>query len=163
MNEVLGKYLKSLPLRGLLGGFILAVVWTTPSLLQHAYSKNFQARPIVVLQVIATFLLPLCFLGFLWGWSERMKLERAIAANREQFDQATNGIIGRHAIKGMICGAAFIFFTFGTGFLLRFQSWDTEDHIISNLSDIAGGLFGGALVGLLVGVFTKRSLQRKAS
>jgi hypothetical protein len=82
-------------------------------------------------------------LGFLWGWSERLKFERAVATSTEQFYQAISGALGRDMAKGTVSGAAFIIFTFGSGFLLSFKPWDTEATITSNFIDVGGGLLGG--------------------
>jgi hypothetical protein len=161
MKEVPNKYLRSLPLRGVVAGFIVSGVWTAPSMLNYAYSGSSHFQPLVVLEVFAVFALPLCVLGCLWGWSERLRLERALATGTDRFDQAIHRTGGRQIVIGMVCGAAFILFTFGTGFLLSFKPWNTADNLISNLTDIGGGLIGGALVGLIVGVIFYRSLHRK--
>jgi hypothetical protein len=163
MKDGLGKYLKKLPLRGAVAGFLVSAVWITPSMFHHAYSRNFDVQPIVFVRILAAFALPLCVLGWLWGWSERLRLQRAIAGSPDQFDQAISGSRGRQIVTGMVCGVAFILFFFGTGFLLSFKPWNTEDNVLSNLTEIASGLLGGALVGLIVGVIFRRSLHRKFS
>ncbi len=162
MNEAMAEYVRRLPLRWLLGGSILGVVWISPSVFEYVHSKGLQGL-LPVLKVFATFVPPLGFLGFLWGWSERFQLERRIVSSGEPFDRATAGLITRQTFKGMICGAIFILFTFGTGFLLSFLPWDSQDHISSNLQEVFNGVLGGALVGAFVGLFARRSLQRKAS
>ena len=87
MNDALTKYVRGLPLRRLLGGFILAIVWLAPSMIEYAYSGRFRTHRLDVLHLLAIFVAPLCVLGFLWGCSERVKLERAIAIGTKQFDR----------------------------------------------------------------------------
>jgi hypothetical protein len=161
MKEAPNKYLRSLPYGGVVAGFIVSAVWTAPSILHYVYSRSFHFQPIVVLEVFAVFAPPLCVLGWLWGWSERLRLERALGTGTDRFDQAIRRTGGRQIVIGMVCGAAFILFTFGTGFLLSFKPWNTEDNFLSSLTDISSGRFGGALVGLIVGVIFYRSLHRK--
>jgi hypothetical protein len=160
MNEALTKYVKGLPLRRLLGGFILAIVWITPAAFQHAYSRNFQIQPMLYLLLFATFVLPLCALGLLWGWSERLKLERANAMGAEQLDEAIRRTVARNAATGMTCGLAFILVCFGTEFLQTSRTWDNS-FLQENM--MGAGLVGGAAVGVFAGIIAKRNLQRKAS
>jgi hypothetical protein len=162
MNDAVAKYVRGLPVRWLFGGFLLGVVWMAPSVVQHGYSKGFQGQGPILQTAFAKFVSPLCVIGFLWGWSERLKLERSIASGNEQFDRAIRRIIAREIGKGVICGVVFILFIFGAGFLLTFRPWDNEDNILSNIGEISTGFFGGAVVGLFVGVVAKGNLQRKS-
>jgi hypothetical protein len=83
MSDALTKYVKGLPLRRLLGGLILAIVWLAPSMIERAYSGRFYTHQMDVLHLLGIFVAPLCVLGFLWGCSERLKLQRAIATGAD--------------------------------------------------------------------------------
>jgi hypothetical protein len=158
MNDALATYVKGLPLRRSLGGFILAIAWLAPAIIDNVYSGRFHTERIDVLHLFVTFVAPLCVIGFLWGYSERRILERAIAVDESKPD--LGGVIGRHAAVGMICGAAFFLFA---SFFLPGRAWDSKDNILANLREVPAGLIGGLIVGVIVGIVTLRSLRRRVS
>jgi hypothetical protein len=158
MNDALAKYVNGLPLRRLLGGLILAIVWLAPATIDFANSGRFHTQRIDALHLFAIFVAPLCVLGFLWGYIERRILERAIAAGADQLD--LGGVIGRHAAAGMMCGAAFFLFS---SFVLPGRAGDSKDNILAHLSEVPAGLIGGLIVGAIVGAITLRGLRRRVS
>ena len=75
-------------MRWAFGGFILGIVWVAASVLLQGGFANPVGGLVAVVRIFAMFVLPLIFLGLVWGYTERFYLQRSAEKSREQFDKA---------------------------------------------------------------------------
>jgi hypothetical protein len=146
------RWIKCLPLRWALGGLILGLVWSLiSSLVQGSFSNPSGGLMAALFRVSMIVVLPLGLLGFAWGLTERIRLQRCARDSRERLVQAINRNFLHHAVIGAIVGALFWLF------LRHVAPWT---RITSDSTGILGLMLLAAFVGILVGVVSKRTLLR---
>ena len=161
MNEVTSVWVKGLPMRWALGGLFFGIVWSLISTaLVGGFSNPAGGHTAAVIRVFSLIVLPLCILGFTWGWSERLTLERSFAQGNVQFEKAIDRYVFRQTGKAIVCGLVFALFTHGIG-IKSFQSWDTHEDIVANVSRFLGNVLPAVPVGIVVGIFSSRALRRR--
>jgi hypothetical protein len=74
LNQPMLNWVRSLPMRWAFGGFILGIVWVAASVLLQGGFSNPVGGLVAVVRIFAMFVLPLIFLGLLWGYTERFNL-----------------------------------------------------------------------------------------
>jgi hypothetical protein len=161
-GDALTRWIRGLPLRWTLGGFILALVWfLASSLLQNSFSSPLGGYLAAIVRLFAFIVLPLCALGFVWGWSERIRLQRQLAQSRTHLSQAINAWIFRQTAKAMLCGLLFGIFTYVTT-LFRFQLWGNV-ALSDNFTGVLAFAILAAPVGGIVGAVSKQNLRQHLS
>jgi hypothetical protein len=155
-------WLQRLPIRWALGGFVLAILWSAvSSFLQGSFNDPVGGVTAGMIRLVQIIILPLTVLGFVWGYTERAKLDRSVNQGRERLLTAIRGTIKRQVGKAMICGLAFgVFLRLFTSSRSRVP-WDTLDHVIDNLGQAMGLVLLAIPLGLVVGIVFKRNLSRK--
>jgi hypothetical protein len=157
MNNAIKKYVRYLPIRWGIGGLVFSLVFIAIGFLEKG-----SAIPVPgLVRLLVVDAPPMCILGFLWGWSERISLERCAGASSGQREKSIRRTVMRQVIKGMICGAIFMLFIVGTGLIPMLRPWDRKSNILFNLENLLGCLVWGALVGLAVGIVLRRNLLRR--
>jgi hypothetical protein len=160
-NEAAASWIRGLPRRWALGGLVLGLVWSLVSgALQGSFVNPVGGHLAGIVRVFSMIVLPLCVLGFVWGWSEKVHLERWSSGAR--LEKAINQYVLRQIAKAIVCGAFFTLFAYGIG-LFRFQPWDTEANITANVGRTLGFVLPWALVGLFIGIFSLRNLRQRLS
>lgn len=163
-DEALVRWIRSLPLRWALGGFLLGFVWSLlSSLLQGGFSNPIGGHIAAFVRVFALIVLPLSILGLAWGWSERVGLKRRLAISGPRPLQALNGWVLRQTGKAMLCGALFGLFSYGIGLFRTFQPWNSAEAISANITGVLGFAVLAAPVGAIVGALSRRTLKRHLS
>jgi hypothetical protein len=162
MNKTAARWVRGLPIRWGLGGLVVGFVW---SLVSSAAQGSF-AHPVggLVAGLVRTFawvVLPLGFLGFLWGWSERLRLEHVSSEGIGQLEVSIRRSVSRQTLKAMTCGAIFGLFIYGLGHFPSFQSWDSVANIKNNIYKLLGAAILAIPLGVIVGVLFKRNMLRR--
>jgi len=161
MNEAAASWIRGLPKRWAIGGFVLGLVWSlTSSAFQGSFENPVGGHFAGLIRVLLLIVIPLCVLGFVWGSTERFHLERA-AQSSARFEKAINRYTLRQIGKAMVCGVLFALFTYGIGLFRSFKPWDSEANIGANISSILGFAFLAVPIGLLGGIFSGRNLKRR--
>jgi hypothetical protein len=155
MNDTVARWIKRLPLRWGLGGLVLAVVWSIISTVAQGSFVNPAGGQVAAMgRLFVAVILPLWWLGILWGWSERNNLERAAAKGVDQWNVSIRRIVSRQTLKAMICGMTFGIFTYCLlpGFRLH-----ADFHLVLSLT------ISAIPVGVIVGVLFRRNLIKRAA
>lgn len=164
MNESARKWVNGLPMRWGLGGFVLGIVWSlVSSLAQGTFAAPSGGLVAGIIRIFLLIVLPLCILGFLWGWSEKLTLQRCSTEGVEQLEKAIRRSALRQTGKAMMCGIIFGVFTYGLGLFRSFRPWDSDANIKANISSVFAFALLAAPVGILVGILSKRNLLRRLS
>jgi hypothetical protein len=164
MNEPAANWIRGLPMRWALGGLFLGLVWSFVSgALQGSFANPVGGHLAALVRVFSLIILPLGVLGFIWGSSERLRLERWCAQSGAQSEKAINWYVVRQTGKAFVCGVLFGLFTYGIGSFRSFRPWDSEANISANVFGVLGFGLLAVPVGLLVGIFCRRNLRRKLS
>jgi GYF domain 2 len=162
MNEAAASWIRGLPRRWALGGLVLGLVWSFVSgALQNSFANPVGGHLAGIVRVFSMIVLPLCVLGFVWGWSEKVHLERWSSGAR--LEKAINRYVLRQIAKAIVCGAFFGLFTYGLGSFRSFRPWDSEANIAANIFGLLGFALLAAPVGLAVGIFSRRNLRQRLS
>ncbi len=147
-------------MRWAVGGLVLGLVWSLVSGgLQGSFANPVGGHLAGFVRVFCLIVLPLCVLGFVWGWSERLHLERWSSSAR--LEKAINRYALRQTGKAIVCGAFFGLFTYGIGVFRSFQPWDSEANITANIFGILGFALIAVPLGLVVGIVSRRNLKAK--
>jgi hypothetical protein len=133
------------------------------SLLQGDFSSPVGGYVAAVVRVLTLIVLPLCALGFLWGWSEKIELRRRLARRNRDPSHAINGWILRQTGMAMTCGVMFGLFTYASGLFRTFQPWEDVAAVRDNIMGVIAFAIVAAPVGTLVGAFSRRNLRRHLS
>jgi hypothetical protein len=115
--------------------------------LQGGFANPVGGHLAAFVRVFSLFVL----LGFVWGWSERLHLERVQSSAR--LEKAINRYALRQIGKAIVCGVLFGLFIYESGLFRSFKPWDA----------ILGSVLLAAPVRILVGIFSRRNLKRKLS
>jgi hypothetical protein len=164
LNQPMLNWVRSLPMRWAFGGFILGIVWVAASVLLQGGFSNPVGGLVAVVRVFAMFVLPLIFLGLVWGYTERFYLERSAEKSREQFDKAIQQSVWRQVGKAIVCGLAFRIYIHWVGYGPngpKYAPWDNPENIIANTYSVLGFVLLAVPVGLVVGIVSRRSLLRR--
>src|SRR6267378_6454353 len=130
VNEATTQWIESLPLRWAFGGFVLGLVWSAlSSALQGSFLNPVGGPVAAIVRIVLMIVIPLCILGFAWGLSERIDLNRWSAQGRLRLDRALKRHVLRQVGKAIVCGALFGLFTFEMGLYRSFRPWDSEENI----------------------------------
>ena len=157
-------WLRLLPLRWAFGGLLLGTAWSLVSgFLQGSFTNPTGGLAAGFLRLLVIVILPLTALGFIWGYTERAKLDRSANQGAASLVITIRRTIWRQVGKSMICGLAF-------GLFLRFFTrygpqasvpWDTVDHVVGNILEGLGPVVLAVPVGFVVGYSFRRNLFRK--
>jgi hypothetical protein len=162
MNESGANWVRGLPARWALGGSVLGIVWSlVSSFAQGSFSNPLGGLAAGLSRSLVLIVLPLCVLGFLWGWSEKLTLERCSAEGEDRLKEAIRRSALRQTGKAMMCGIIFGVFTYGLGLFRSFRPWDSDANIKANISSVFAFALLAAPVGILVGILSKRNLLRR--
>ena len=160
MNETAADWVRGLPMRWALGGVFLALVWLA-LVLFNGFTPPVDGYAHALVRVVLSIVLPLCVLGFVWGWSERSHLERAAAHSSSRFKRAITKYVSRQTGKSVFCGIAFTLFMYGLPFVSSFRPSKSPDDMQAYISPVLGGALLAMPIGIAVGVFSRRALKRK--
>jgi hypothetical protein len=161
IDDGAARWIRMLPMRWAFGGFLLGIVWSSSSWLQGSFSNPVGGQLAGMVRLLLYIILPITVLSFVWGWSERSRLERAAADNRVKLEEAARSTLLWNSGKAIACGAAFGLFTYGLGHVRAFQPWTTEENIVANLKGVTQFVVLAIPVGLLVGIVARRSLLKR--
>jgi hypothetical protein len=166
MNERVEKWVRNLPIQWALGSLILPIAWGVVALAVLRTPNPTDGWIAAAVRIVVFIVLPLGVLGFGWGWSERLYLERRLAGPQGLFESAIRRGVARQIWKGMIAGAIYwIFgygiFSLGFSYSREFHNWDSEANMIANASSLSSFVFNGALYGLCLGLISRRNALRK--
>jgi hypothetical protein len=118
MNESAVRWIRGLPMRWGLGGLIIlpAVLWLVLIAVDGIVPSSVDGWGAASSRIFVLIMLPLGVLGFVWGWSERLHLERCFAGGSDRFERAIHRFVLRQPCKSLICAAIFWVLAYGLGF-----------------------------------------------
>jgi hypothetical protein len=111
MNERVAKWVRNLPIRWGLGNLILPIAWGVVALAVLRTPNPTDSWIATAVRILVFIVLPLGVLGFGWGWSERIYLERRLAGPQGAIENAIRRGVARQIWKGMIAPAPFTGFS----------------------------------------------------
>jgi hypothetical protein len=161
-DSVTVRWLRMLPFRWALGALVVAALWSLLSIVLQGGFSNSAGSLLQGLARLSIFVVfPVVVLGFVWGLSERYRLERAIGNDGSIVDRLLRTAVWRNIGKAIVCGIAFGLLTYGLGLFRAFHPWDSVDNIEANVLGVLAFAVVAAPIGLLVGVSVRRSLSRR--
>jgi hypothetical protein len=113
-------------------------------------------------RLMAFIVLPVVVLVFIWGFSERSRLQSAIQQGRAEVDRLIGNSILRNVAKAMAAGVVFGLVTYGLGRFRAYQPWDDTDSIAANVFGVVAFAIVAAPIGFLAGLTLRRALSRFA-
>jgi hypothetical protein len=147
-----------------LGGLVLAFVWSLiSSAAQGSFANPAGGLVAGIVRILVGVVLPVGFLGFLWGWSERRRLERVSANGVSQLNVSIRRIVSRQTLKAMMCGIVFGIFFHGLRQFPGFRSFDSTGNLRDDSYMVLSFMLLAIPVGIVVGVLFKRNLLRRLS
>jgi sulfite exporter TauE/SafE len=161
-DSAAARWLRILPFRWTLGALVAAALWSLLSiLLQGGFSNSAGALLAGVARLLILVVLPVVVLGFVWGLSERYRLERAIGNDGSIVDRLLRTAVWRNIGKAIVCGVAFGLLTCGLGRFRALHPWDSADNIEANVLGVLAFAVVAAPIGLIVGISVRRNLSRR--
>lgn len=158
-NDRATTWIRWLPIRWAIGGLLASLAWSILST-WHGGFQEMAGGPLAgIYRLLSFIVLPICVLGFSWGWVEKVHLNRALAA--DLLKDAAKSSLSRNARNAIICGVVFCLYVHFLTPLDEFQPWTTGDSVTANVATILGWSIPWIPVGLLVGFVSRRSLLHR--
>lgn len=156
------RWIRLLPVRWALGAFLLAMSWIVLSLAPPgSRSPPSGGHAAAFMRLFLQVILPISVLGLIWGWTERIHFQRALAAGPAVFERSVNRTVLRDLGKAAAAGAVFGLFTNSLAATRKFKAWTSAEDVLDNIAGVVVFAIVAVPVGLLVALATRRNVRKR--